>query len=103
MFKLAGLDSPYSAKEYGANWTRQRRKCLKRDNRECRVCGVDEAEIGKELAVHHITPRTEFDGTPFSMNNLDNLVTLCPSCHGKLEGKYTDSPPEEFIERARRQ
>lgn len=101
VFKMADLDSPYSAQEYGINWSKQRRKCLDRDDRTCRVCDTPESEIGREPSVHHITPRSKFDGTPREMNALDNLVTLCPQCHGQLEGEYQDSSVDEFVQRAR--
>lgn len=97
---MAGLDSPYSREEYGANWTKQRKKCLERDSRECRVCGKTESDLGREPAVHHITPRTEFNKSEWrTYNDLSNLVTLCHSCHGKLEGRYTDTTVDEFIEK----
>lgn len=32
VYKDLGLDSPYSAQEYGVNWTKQRNKCLERDD-----------------------------------------------------------------------
>lgn len=97
--KSLGLDSPYSAQEYGTNWTRQRNKCLKRDDYTCRVCGTHQSEIGRESSVHHITPRSQFDGTPRDMNDLDNLVTLCPKCHGKFEGKYVNCDVDEFVKK----
>jgi len=100
-YKALDLDSPYSAQEYGVNWSKQRTKCLERDDYTCRVCETPEADLGREPSVHHITPRSEFDGTPREMNALENLVTLCPTCHGALEGKYTDATVEEFIEMAR--
>ena len=100
-YNLAGLDSPYSAKSYGPNWTKQRQKCLERDSRQCRVCGTTEAEMGREPAVHHITPRNEFGDSEWrEMNSLSNLITLCHSCHGKLEGRYTDSDPDTFVKKA---
>ncbi len=100
-YNLVGLDSPFSAKEYGSNWTKQQRKCLKRDDRQCRVCGKTEEEIGRAPAVHHITPRTEFDNGEWrKMNELSNLISLCHSCHGQLEGKYTNCSPEEFAAKA---
>lgn len=99
--KSLGLDSPYSAQEYGMNWTKQRHKCLERDDYTCRVCGISQSELDQELAVHHITPRSQFEGTPRKMNALSNLVTLCSKCHGKFEGKYTDCDVEEFVENAR--
>ena len=100
VYKNLGLDSPYAAKEYGTNWTKQRQKCLKRDNYSCRVCGTSQYEIDREPAVHHITPRSLFEGTPHEMNALSNLVTLCPGCHGKLEGKYSNCDVDEFVEKA---
>lgn len=100
-YNLVGLDSPYSAKEYGPNWSKQRRKCLERDSRQCRICGVQRSELDREPAVHHITPRQQFDkGDWTDMNALSNLITLCPSCHGKHEGKYTDCSPAEFVQKA---
>lgn len=102
LYNLAGLDSPYSAKEYGPNWTKQRNRCLDRDGRQCRVCGVDGSELDRELAVHHITPRTRFDdGDWRAMNDLSNLVTLCHSCHGRFERKFVGTDPDEFVAEAR--
>lgn len=102
VFKLLGLDSPYSAKGYGLNWSTQRQGCLKRDEYTCRVCGVDQEELDRELAVHHIRPRTTFNDDNWrEMNDLSNLVSLCPSCHGHFEGEFTGSNPEEFVRRAR--
>lgn len=101
-YKLAGLDSPYSSQEYGTNWTRQRRRCLKRDDHTCRVCGTPAEQLDREPAVHHIRPRRQFDGTPREMNDLSNLITLCSECHGRYEGKYTDADPPEFVRRARK-
>jgi len=51
---------------------------LKRDNYTCVNCG----RTGGELHVHHIILRSE-RGT----NNLDNLVTLCSSCHSVQDAK----------------
>ena len=101
VYKTAGLDSPYSAQEYGSNWSKQRRRCLERDDYTCRVCERTEADIGQNPSVHHITPRSEFDGTPRSMNSLGNLVSLCPQCHGRFEGRFTDCRVEAFVKNAR--
>lgn len=101
IYNLFGLDSPYSANGYGPNWSKQRRKCLDRDSRTCRVCRTHEDELGRELSVHHITPRTEFDdGEWRQMNATSNLISLCPTCHGRNEGKHTDCSPEEFAAKA---
>ncbi|TYL37253.1 hypothetical protein CV102_18270 [Natronococcus pandeyae] len=102
LYNLFGLDSPYSATGYGPNWTKQRRKCLERDDYQCRICGKTETEIGRRPAVHHITPRREFAASEWhQMNALSNLVALCPSCHGTVEGKYQDTSPEEFVAKSR--
>lgn len=102
VYKAAGLDSPYSQKEYGANWSKQRRKCLERDGRACRVCGQSGDEMSREPAVHHVTPRSRFDDSEWrTYNDLDNLVTLCHSCHGTLEGRHPDCTADEFVTRAR--
>lgn len=77
------------ASYYGWNWSRQRKRALKRDSHECAVCGmshddhVDEYDNG--LHVHHKTPLQSFrDGETFdyeTANALDNLVTLCQKHH----------------------
>jgi 5-methylcytosine-specific restriction endonuclease McrA len=99
LHNVAGLDSPYAEKEYGPNWSKQRGKCLKRDNSTCRVCGATTADIGRDLSVHHITPRSEFDDN-WTQNKLENLVTLCPQCHGQFEGQFQDSTVDEFVVKA---
>ncbi len=102
VYKSAGLDSPYSQKSYGANWTKQQNKCLERDSHQCRICGKTRDEIGREPAVHHITPRSQFDDSEWRVyNDLSNLITLCHSCHGRYEGEFTDASPEEFVARAK--
>jgi len=64
---------------YGSNWQEQRRKALERDNYACQICGTSE-----RLEVHHKTPVREFEVKEES-NKLDNLVTLCKSCHLVIE------------------
>ena len=57
-----------------AEWRRQRPLALERDCHQCQDCGEDQ----KRLVVHHIQERA-----PRQPDNhaLDNLVTLCDSCH----------------------
>jgi len=64
----------------GANWDEQREKALSRDGYKCRVCEDEE-----QLIVHHIVSFHEFDEVR-KANDLENLATLCRSCHGYLEG-----------------
>jgi 5-methylcytosine-specific restriction endonuclease McrA len=72
---------------YGNNWPEQRKKARERDNYTCQVCGVEEAQLDKQLSVHHVFPVREFDD-PEDANGLINLVTMCEPCHGKWEGLY---------------
>lgn len=70
-----GRDSYYR----GPNWRRQREKARERDNNECQNCGREEG-----LHVHHIVPFVSFDDYR-EANKLQNLITLCASCHHRLE------------------
>lgn len=81
-------------KYYGPNWQRQRKAARKRDDYTCQHCGTTEKEVGKELSVHHIRPFKEFGYVPEGpdkndnykeANTLTNLVSLCPSCHTRIE------------------
>lgn len=71
---------------YGCNWDTQRRRTLERDQYQCHVCGKKREEMYREPDVHHIIPLREFD-TPEEANTLDNLITLCPKCHKKVEAR----------------
>ena len=65
---------------------KQRELARQRDGYRCQACGSPESEHSRELDVHHITPRSEFD-KPIDAHDLDNLVTLCSGCHKEYEGK----------------
>lgn len=71
---------------YVSGWDDIRQDALARDNYECQSCGVSNEEYvarhGVGLDVHHITPLSEFDDPlPDEANDLENLVSLCRSCH----------------------
>jgi DEAD/DEAH box helicase domain-containing protein len=76
--------------DYGPNWQEQRQRVLERDGYRCRTCGA-EGRSGQGLHVHHLRPFREYGYLPgrneayLSANALDNLVTLCPSCHRRAE------------------
>ena len=74
---------------YGENWEKQKRKALNRDSHTCQMCGAP--ENGQRHDVHHIKPIREFED-PASANSLDNLVTLCRSCHIKAETMREGEP-----------
>jgi DEAD/DEAH box helicase domain-containing protein len=100
------------ANDYGPDWAAQRRAALARDGHRCQTCGAtaetaagsdtpagDETRAGRpNLHVHHIRPFREFGYVPGEnehyrqANRLENLVTLCPSCHRRAEaGQQTRS------------
>ena len=82
--------------DYGPNWNAQRKLALERDGYRCRTCGASGDEI--LLHIHHIRPFREYSYVPGAnenykiANQLDNLVTLCPTCHRRAEaGQQTRS------------
>jgi 5-methylcytosine-specific restriction endonuclease McrA len=65
---------------YGQGWKAAREKALGRDGHTCQDCGATDS-----LTVHHIQPVRSFDD-PTDAHFLENLRTLCRSCHQKWEG-----------------
>jgi DEAD/DEAH box helicase domain-containing protein len=67
---------------YGPDWAKMRERVRARDKYTCQVCGM--VESTRQHDVHHKTPFRAF--TSFAeANRLENLTTLCPSCHHKVE------------------
>jgi len=81
------------ANDYGPDWPRIRDHVRARDKYTCQVCGTPEST--RQHDVHHKTPFRAFitsarAGSPDpaqieQANRLENLTTLCPSCHHKVE------------------
>ena len=83
--------------DYGPDWGKIRERVRARDKYTCQVCGA--VESGRQHDVHHKTPFRAFVGgnaksphfenwRDFALqqaNRLENLMTLCPSCHHKAE------------------
>ena len=76
---------------YGQEWQDVREEALRRDGHECQSCGLthedhkaDDSLFGEGLHVHHIQKACEFDD-PRDANRLENLVSLCATCHRKSE------------------
>lgn len=70
------------------NWPQKRESRLEIDGGECQDCGVTEEDYYRSLDVHHKKKKEEFvngDGSVDweSANAMDNLVSLCQSCHMK--------------------
>ncbi|MFC7210350.1 HNH endonuclease [Natronoarchaeum sp. GCM10025321] len=61
-----------------------RRTALERDNYECQNCGKGEESLGQNPDVHHQKPVREFEA-PAEAHSLENLITLCRSCHRLAE------------------
>jgi DEAD/DEAH box helicase domain-containing protein len=74
----------------GPNWPQQRNLARQRDGHRCRWCGAGEM-AGARHHVHHVRPFREFawrpgENTNYALaNDLDNLITLCPTCHRRAE------------------
>lgn len=75
--------------DYGPGWSRIRERVRARDGYKCQVCGVEESI--RQHDVHHKVPFRSFvrvspiEQAREAANRLENLVTLCPSCHKKAE------------------
>lgn len=76
--------------DYGPSWPAARDLVRRRDGFRCRQCGAPE-RTGRAHHVHHITPFRSFGYEPGvnrmdrEANQIDNLITLCPTCHQRAE------------------
>jgi DEAD/DEAH box helicase domain-containing protein len=68
---------------YSPGWNRLRETVRLRDGYRCQGCGLSE-NGNRQHAVHHKIPFRQFLSAN-EANRMDNLVTLCPSCHRKAE------------------
>ena len=67
---------------YGPGWAQIRDRVRARDKYICQVCGA--VETNRQHDVHHKVPFRAFPSF-VEANRLENLTTLCPSCHHKAE------------------
>jgi DEAD/DEAH box helicase domain-containing protein len=67
---------------YGPDWGKIRDRARERDKYQCQVCGA--IETTRQHDVHHKTPFRSF-ASAAEANRLENLTTLCSSCHRKVE------------------
>ena len=67
---------------YGPGWAKTRDRVRARDKYTCQVCGA--VETNRQHDVHHKVPFRAFPSF-VEANRLENLITLCPSCHHKAE------------------
>ena len=74
----------------GPDWVAQRDAARARDGYICRQCSAPERD-DRQHDVHHIIPFRNFGYVPGVnehyrvANQLENLTTLCPSCHRRVE------------------
>ena len=83
--KMSGENHPNwkgGIRDYSQTFRKKLRNLIKeRDNWTCQACGLKTKNTYK-LCVHHIDEDIKND-------NLDNLVTLCRSCHTRLHRSNT--------------
>ncbi len=76
--------------DYGPSWSQARQAARARDGFLCRQCGAPE-KADRAHDVHHLKPFRSYGYVPGEnrndrlANDLDNLMTLCPSCHQRAE------------------
>lgn len=76
--------------DYGPSWPGQRDAARARDGYRCAVCGAPERP-GRQHDVHHKKPFRQFgyvrgeNENHIQANHLDNLITVCPACHARIE------------------
>ncbi|EMA14567.1 MULTISPECIES: HNH endonuclease [Haloarcula] len=75
--------------DYGPGWRAVREQALARDDHACVLCGTNADELGRNPDVHHIVPVRLFAALRAlavrDAHTLDNVVSLCPSCHRRAE------------------
>lgn len=74
-------------------WYKTRKIVLKRDNNMCTKCGSKE-----NLHVHHLT----YDNHHNERAHLENLITVCKSCHEEIHGRVFDNFEITMVNRAKK-
>lgn len=59
-----------------------RKQALKRDDYTCKNCGLREPEI---MDVAHLKPINGNKNRRYTVQDLNNLITLCPNCHRRFD------------------
>jgi transposase len=68
-------------KHYKGKWLYQAKLCRERDGNTCKICGKTKDQNNNcNMDVHHIKKYRLFND-PIEANNLDNLISLCHTCH----------------------
>lgn len=89
----------------GRDWMSLRLKALRRDNNECPKCR-EKGKYRRADCVHHMK---EVKDHPTSVLDLDNVKSLCNTCHNEehdrlkvWERNKTPKIPRHLIERRRK-
>jgi hypothetical protein len=64
------------------HWDKRRRSTIRRDHAQCQLCGVRNTQ----LHVHHLD-----DLRPYDEDGIENLITLCTSCHRRLHSSSSEN------------
>lgn len=91
--------------EYGPSWKMSnKRKVLSRDQYRCQVCFEGENQLNQKPDLHHIDPASNWNikEEHEKMNSVENLISLCRSCHRKYQGLWKTLEPDEFAKEARK-
>lgn len=81
--KLRGDNLWFSdTNQYGKGWAKIRMDVINRDENRCQICGLSFST--PSLHVHHKIPFKSFSD-PDKANEPQNLITLCPVCHKRIE------------------
>jgi len=87
----------YHPRNYGPNWDEQRQKAIERAGHRCMMC-----DSTSDLVVHHKRPLRTFDRDKRewweTANSLDNLLTLCRSCHSIVHQNRKEYSPDYYDE-----
>jgi len=80
-----GQASRWNTGKYSQTYFHDRKLVLQRDKYTCTVCGYKSQRHKGEvhdLEIHHNNPKGDY--------SLDNLVTVCLSCHQHLTEQQAD-------------
>lgn len=78
----------------GEEWQELRARIRERDGYECRLCGISESEMDRELDVHHLDRVRDADDPRAAVKAPEErLVSLCRSCHRRTERFAPLLPP----------
>ncbi len=76
-YKWKGGDKKFR----GTGWSRHSEKRREFDKYTCQDCGKKQSDMKQKLDVHYI-----IDYKNGGTNNIENLISLCRSCHNKRRG-----------------